>query len=336
MNPLAIQLLATLLVILAAAELFTNALEHLGDRLGISEGATGSLFAAIGTALPETTVPLLALLGGGASPTVNREIGTGAILGAPLMLSTLTTCLMAASVVARRGWTGRLQPERTGLVRDLDFFIGAFALAALVMFIPAGMRLARAGAGAALVLLYVVYLVRTLHASPGLVAIGHATQAGTGLWLARLGFAPRLPATLLQLAGALALLLFGAAGFIAGVDGAARALGVSTLLLSLLVIPVATELPEKVNSVLWARRGKDTLAMGNITGAMVFQGTLLPAIGVTLTPWQPQPQALASIAATLAAAAWLRCWARPGGVPIGALLAGGAPYLAYLAVSLRL
>ncbi|MGF6267477.1 Ca2+/Na+ antiporter [Paraburkholderia youngii] len=50
-----------LVVILVAAELFTNALEHLGERLKISERITGSLFAAIGTALPETMVPLLAL-----------------------------------------------------------------------------------------------------------------------------------------------------------------------------------------------------------------------------------------------------------------------------------
>jgi len=40
-----------------------------------------------------------------------------------------------------------------------------------------------------------------------------------------------------------------------------------------------------VNSFLWLRRGKDTLAFANITGAMVFQGTLLPALGILLTPW---------------------------------------------------
>ena len=79
---------AMLLVILIASELFTNALEHLGDKLGISEGVTGSLFAAVGTALPETMVPLLALLSGTANVSVNEEIGVGAILGAPLMLST--------------------------------------------------------------------------------------------------------------------------------------------------------------------------------------------------------------------------------------------------------
>jgi len=97
------ELLAMLIVILIAAEVFTNALEHLGEKLGISEGVTGSLFAAVGTALPETMVPVLALMAGTQNVTTNEEIGVGAILGAPLMLATLSTCLMAISVWKRRG-----------------------------------------------------------------------------------------------------------------------------------------------------------------------------------------------------------------------------------------
>ena len=89
------QMLLMLIVILIAAEVFTNALEHLGERLKISEGVTGSLFAAVGTALPETMVPLLAIFAGTSNPRLNEEIGVGAILGAPLMLSTLSICLMA-------------------------------------------------------------------------------------------------------------------------------------------------------------------------------------------------------------------------------------------------
>jgi cation:H+ antiporter len=64
MTGLLFELAIMLVVILVAAELFTNALEHLGERLKISEGVTGSLFAAVGTALPETLVPLLAIAGG--------------------------------------------------------------------------------------------------------------------------------------------------------------------------------------------------------------------------------------------------------------------------------
>jgi len=94
-----LELCFMLLVILVSAEIFTNALEHLGEKLKISEGVTGSIFAAIGTALPETLVPLLAFLSSHGDAETNHQVGVGAILGAPLMLSTLTMFIMAASVI---------------------------------------------------------------------------------------------------------------------------------------------------------------------------------------------------------------------------------------------
>ena len=334
MSGILAELLLMLLLILLASELFTNALEHLGQRLGISEGVTGSLFAAVGTALPETLVPLLALLAGPAHLNVNEEIGVGAILGAPLMLSTLSVSLMALSVLARRGATGRVHPEHGGLVRDLDFFLAAFTLAAVAMFIPHQARYVRGALSFALVLIYFVYLLLTLRASAKLVEEGHGTEAGERMLLARIGLPEGLPTILLQLGAGLALLVFGAKGFIRGVEGAAQILGISALLLSLLIIPIATELPEKVNSILWVRRGKDTLAMGNITGAMVFQGTLLPAIGIMLTPWQPRIEVLTGVVVTLLAVAWLRFQARSGGLRIWALLVNGGLYLCFLAITL--
>ena len=78
----------------------------------------------------------------------------------------------------------------------------------------------------------------------------------------------------LQLFIGLALLIFGAKGFVSQVEVVASYIGISVLVLSIMIVPIATELPEKVNSILWIRRRKDTLAFGNITGAMVFQGTL--------------------------------------------------------------
>ena len=39
-------------VILAGAELFTNGIEWFGLKLGLAEGAVGSVLAAVGTALP--------------------------------------------------------------------------------------------------------------------------------------------------------------------------------------------------------------------------------------------------------------------------------------------
>lgn len=329
-----LQLFLMLVVILIAAEVFTNALEHLGEKLGISEGVTGSIFAAIGTALPETSVPLLALLAGTQDVHVNEEIGVGAILGAPLMLATLSISLMALSVLKARGAHGALRPERTGLIRDLNFFIIAFAFATLALFVPHTQSVVRYGIGFAMVFIYFIYILMTIRASKSLVADGHATEAEDTMFLCRIGLPQNMFVVVLQLLLGLALLLAGAKGFIGGVQEAAEIIGISALLLSLLIIPIATELPEKVNSILWIRKGKDTLAFGNITGAMVFQGTLLPAIGIMLTPWQPRVEVLSGVLITLLAAVWLRVVVARGGLKVWHLWINGAFYLIYLATVL--
>ncbi len=328
------QLFLMLIVILIAAEVFTNALEHLGEKLGISEGVTGSLFAAVGTALPETMVPLLALLAGTKNASTNEEIGVGSILGAPLMLATLSISLMAISVWRQRGIQGHLRPERTGLTRDLNFFIVAFSFAAIAMYVPHTLAAVRYGISAAMVMTYFVYVLMTLNASKALVADGHATEAGSDMFLCRIGLPNNTVVILLQLILGVTLLIAGAKGFINGVEAAAHIIGISALLLSLLIIPIATELPEKVNSILWIRKGKDTLAFGNITGAMVFQGTLLPAIGIMLTPWQPRSEVVLGIALTLIAAIWIRYLAGRSILRVWHLFLNGAAYLTYLVLVL--
>ncbi len=332
-----VQLLVMLVIILIAAEVFTNALEHLGEKLGISEGVTGSIFAAVGTALPETLVPLLAIFSytsATGATGAGHDIGVGAILGAPLMLATLSLALMAISVWKRRGTQGHIRPERTGLLRDLNFFIFAFAMAAVAMYVPHSLPIVRYGIGACMVMTYFVYVMMTIRASKALVEDGHATEAQSDMYLCRLGLPNNMVIIILQMLLGLALLIIGAKGFINQVEGVAAIIGISALLLSLLIIPIATELPEKVNSILWIRKGKDTLAFGNITGAMVFQGTLLPAIGIMLTPWEPRKEVLWGIIITLIAAVWLRYLMAKGGIRVWHLLVNGGMYLTYLAIAL--
>nr|WP_226806928.1 sodium:calcium antiporter [Candidatus Vallotia cooleyia] len=322
-----------LVVILSASELFTNALEHLGERLRLSEGATGSLFAAIGTALPETSIPLITIFSG-RGDRLNEEISIGAILGAPLMLATLSTCLMTVSVLRQRGLFGRIRPATDGINRDLNYFLFAFSLSAAAMYVPHTSILMQVGLSVSLVCIYLHYVYATLRASQALVAGGYGIGASDIMYLARIGFQTRWVTIILQLSISLALLVGGAKGFIHGVDKASQLLGVSPLLLSLLIIPIATELPEKINSILWVRRGKDTLAFGNLTGAMVFQGTLLPALGIILTSWEPRSEMLIGIVITLVAAAWCRALSCCLGLPIWGLLFNGMLYAVYLAVTL--
>jgi cation:H+ antiporter len=325
-------LLLALVVILAGAEAFTNALEHLGEKLRISEGVTGSIFAAVGTALPETMVPVVAILGSVGSQETREEVGVGAILGAPLMLSTLTMFLMAYFAAVRRGWKGTLKPEPTGLRRDLVWFLAAFSLGTAAMFVPFEERIYRGIITLALVVIYFFYLLLTIQASASLVADGHGTEADKPLYLSRVGISNRFVFIVLQLVIGFGLIVLGARGFVYSVEQLSVVLGISTLALSLLIIPVATELPEKVNSILWIRRGRDTLAFGNITGAMVFQGSVLPALGILLTPWEPRPEVLLGAGLTLAASMWLLAVSRSTTLKPYHILANGLCYAAYFSI----
>ena len=85
-------LAGALLVIVGGARLFTNGVEWIGKNLGLGEGAVGSVLAAIGTATPESMVPIIAILFGASHHST--EVGVGAILGAPFLLATLGFFLM--------------------------------------------------------------------------------------------------------------------------------------------------------------------------------------------------------------------------------------------------
>ena len=327
-------LLAALAVILSGAELFTNSLEHLGQRFQLSEGLVGSVFAAVATALPETVVPIIAVFFGGSTSEVREGIGVGAILGSPLMLITLAMALVALFTGWRRGWNVPLRPEISGMVRDLGYFVAAYLIAFISLFVPrvpAGIHIA---AGLCLVFLYGYYVYNTVQASALLVKAGHGTTASASLHATRLGVTQSLTWEAIQLLLGLACIVAGAKLFVTGVEQVAALTGIGVLVLSLIVIPIATEMPEKFNSILWVGRGKDTLAFGNLTGAMVFQGTLLPAFGLQLANWRPDRDVLWTMGITLIMALWTLFLVLRRRLTPRAMLVNGVAYLAFLALTL--
>ncbi len=146
--------------------------------------------------------------------------------------------------------------------------------------------------------------------------------------------------TALQVIAALGLIIIGAVAFVGSVEQVAHALGVDEILLALVVAPIATELPEKFNSIIWVRQGKDTLAMGNITGAMVFQASIPTVVALVLAPgaWVAGPGTYTAFAsagiAFVSSAAIFLPMARTGRLRGRGLLVGGIFYVAYLALVL--
>lgn len=290
-------------VILGACELFSNGVEWLGQRLQLGEGVVGSVLAAVGTALPETIIPIIAVIFFGSRH--GAEVGIGAIAGAPFMLSTLTLSLCGLSVwfFSRRGRRPpQLAVNTIVLSRDLQFFITAYSIAILSTFISAVAPL-RWLVGAALLFTYGYYLRKTFgHAGE----VGVAPEALHFDSLLKAGH-QRLILIIPQIVVGLAGIIGGAFIFVDHVQSLSATLGVPALILSFVITPVATEAPEKINSVLWARTGKDTLALGNVTGALVFQSCIPVAFGVALTDWALSPGTIASgVIAIVSAAVYLR------------------------------
>src|SRR3954452_4158940 len=124
----AVLLLVSFAVILAGALLFTNAVEWIGHRLELGEGAVGSLLAAVGTAMPETLIAIVALLG---TAEGGDQVAIGAIVGAPFLLATLAMGLVGLFAYLyrdRRNQGLELRAHRPTLERDLLFFLAFFAL----------------------------------------------------------------------------------------------------------------------------------------------------------------------------------------------------------------
>jgi len=267
-----------LLAVLAGAKTFTNGVEWAGKKLHLSEGALGSVLAAVGTALPETMVPLIAILFG--PPGTAHDVGIGAILGAPFMLSTLAFGVVGVSkLVCCRGENGRcIEVKRSIFTRDLRYFIVFYTLAVLTAFAP--WRPAKIAVAAFLMAGYAFYVKKTLGDGDSL---GEADLEPLYFW--RKEGQPPLYAVVGQAFIGLVLIAAGAHYFVDGLSLLAETVMVPALILSLILTPVATELPEKFNSIIWVKGGKDTLAVGNITGAMVFQSSVIPALGMLFTPW---------------------------------------------------
>jgi cation:H+ antiporter len=281
-------------LVLAGALLFTGAVEWLGHKLNLGEGAVGSILAAVGTAMPETLIAIVALISANEG---SEDVAIGAIVGAPFLLGTLAMGLVGLFAYLyrdRREQGVQLKAHAPTLERDLLFFLAFFAVAgALSWGPPAPLRIA---VGVLFLLSYLVYVKLTLGGGGEVQGEDTLDPLLLDRRPSRGSEDPPLWLCLLQLALGLGLMVFGAHLFVEDLEKIAHSLGIDALVLALILAPLATELPEKVNSFFWVRDGKDALALGNISGAMVFQSTIPIGIGLIFTQWDLTGTGILSIA----------------------------------------
>ncbi|MDD3237846.1 MAG: hypothetical protein PHV37_07100 [Candidatus Gastranaerophilales bacterium] len=334
-----ILLLFSILILLGlivwSCEVFTNAIEHLGVCYNVGDGAVGSIFAAIGTALPETIVPLVAILGAylfGGNLQIGTDIGMGAVLGSPFLLSTLAIFITGLSVLLLSKQRGSLNLDinKELFHRDLKFFLLAYSVGVLASFAPS--KLIKSIIGVFLLSFYIFYAVRTVLKSDGASA-EEKNELLFAKYLSRFAQKHLLLLIWVQIIFSILCIIMFSHLFVENIKDIAIKFNVSPMIVSLLLAPIATELPEMFNSIIWTRQNKDTLALSNITGAMVFQACIPMTIGVTLTPWILNSQAVFNILLVYLSVAGLFILTLKKSSPLSAksLIISGAFYFVYLA-----
>ncbi len=331
-----LEAIVSLLIILLCAEMFTNGIETFGEKLSLSQAVVGSILAAVGTALPETIIPLVAILL--YKGEAGAQIGIGAILGAPFMLSTAGFFLVSLGITAgyllkRRKFEVLL--EENTFKRDFLFFLTSYSLAIFIPLLFPNHQILHYLVALQLLINYAIYLYLTFRAESLEVEAYKDLYFEKPLQWFKIKLSKRgiIFLAFVQSVTALVIMVKGAHLFVHSLEGISKEWGVSPLLFALIVAPVATELPEKFNSLLWALREKDVLALGNMTGAMVFQSTFPVSIGLVFTPWKIEGLALISALTALALGLfYLLCLKIFRKIPPYLLWLSGACYIVYIII----
>jgi cation:H+ antiporter len=320
-------LLACAVAIYLSCEWFVNAVEWLGQRLNLGTMAVGTVLAAFGTALPESVVTLVAVTTG-PTPDV-RNIGVGAAMGGPLVLATVAYGVTGAILLLRRrarsrekvlvgvgaaslvkrsiiepddaqdpdaAWFTTSQTER--LARDQRWFIVVFVVKVVLGLVAFAVK---PWLGVLFFAVYGVYFWREIRRDQH----GDTVEDLEPLKLQPGATRPANVAVLAQTLGALVVIFVSSQLFVHQLDVIAPMLGLSGAVTALLLSPIATELPEIMNAIIWVRQGKTQLALANISGAMMIQATVPSGLGLMFTDWHLDHALLWSGAITMAAITYL-------------------------------
>jgi cation:H+ antiporter len=285
-------------LIYLSCEYFVNAVEWVGVRLGVSQNAVGTVLAAFGTALPESVVTFIAVAFG--RDAQSREIGVGAALGGPLVLATIAYAVIGIvhwMSFKKRPYVPVQRHTAVRLCHDQAWFMAIFTCkvgVGLVAFAWKPML------GTLFLAAYAIYVWREMRRADD----DGDVNDPDGLALEPLRFQPRAanpstPWVLLQTTVALVVIFASSQLFVHQLDSLGRLWQLSPQLVALLLSPIATELPEILNAVIWVRQGKYKLALGNISGAMMIQATIPSALGMFYTPWMLRPALIWAAAVTM-------------------------------------
>jgi cation:H+ antiporter len=317
-------LLASAVAIYLACEWFVNAVEWLGLRLKVGPLAVGTILAALGTALPESAVTGVAAILG--HTPEEKAIAVGAAMGGPLALATVAYAVVGLTLLAqRRHPTPQEYGDLRKLRRDQLWFLMIFVVKVGLGLVAFAIK---PWLGLLFFVAYAVYFWREIRVPNEPGVLGDALEP---LRIQRRTEHPSNWAIVGQTLATLVVVFIASQVFVHQLEVVGPMIGLPATVTALLLSPVATELPETLNAVIWTRQGKMKLALANISGAMMIQATVPSGIGLLFTPWRFDRPLLLSGITTMAAIVYL-LWTMRTRITRARLAAAALFYLAFAAV----
>lgn len=244
-------------------------------------------------------------------------------MGGPLVLATLAYAVVGFALILHRKRLEReshqVQVDHARMSRDQVAFLAVFVVKVALGLVAFAIK---PWLGVLFLAAYAVYVWREIR---------DADTAPDEEELEPLKIRPSSTEPSLGWAGLQALLAvvvigFASHTFVAQLEAIGIALNWPPHMVALLLSPVATELPETMNALIWVRQGKERLALANISGAMMIQATIPSALGIFFTPWRFDGPLLASGVITTMAIVFLWQLFRRGAVDGRALVAVSSLY----------
>ncbi|MFT6810713.1 MAG: cation:H+ antiporter [Saprospiraceae bacterium] len=236
---------ASLFVLIFASNKFIDSAETIGLSLGISPFVIGVTLVAFGTSLPELTTSILAVLGG------TSEIVVGNVVG-----SNITNILLVLGLTALA--VGTLKIERDIMKEEVPLLLGSAILLWFAIRDGSFSRIESLIFIAGL-LGFLLYTIREKE---------EGTRKG-----AKAGW---LNYVILIAAGV--AIYFGASYTVSSIEEMALLFNINPSIVSISLLALGTSLPEVVVSMSAARKGKHSLAIGNVIGSNMFNTYAVMAI----------------------------------------------------------
>ncbi|GAB7127816.1 sodium:calcium antiporter [Silvimonas sp. JCM 19000] len=310
------------IAIYLACEYFVNGIEWCGRHMKLGATAVGTVLAAFGTALPESAVTFTAVAFG--TTPEQKDIGVGAAMGGPLVLATVAYAVVGLALWANRRKLKRgdatVRVDHQRLAQDQISFLVIFIFKVALGLVAFAIK---PWLGVLFLAAYGLYVWREITTAETAPEEEELEELKLRPHNATMGWAAT------QSLLALAVIAVASHTFVAQLEHIGTFMGISPHIIALLLSPVATELPETMNALIWVRQGKERLALANISGAMMIQATIPSALGLFFTPWRFDNPLLVSGLVTACAIVLLWNLFRRGSVDARTLASIGLLYLVF-------